>query len=277
MKELDIAVIYHAECPDGFAGCFAAWEKFGKKAVYIPVYHNTPPPEELYGKHVYSLDYSYPLPVVKELLLKLKSLTIVDHHVSNIPSVELAGGVMDVNHSGGVLSWKYFHPGKKVPRLFESVEDIDLWRFKLPYTDELAEITNLYPLDFKVWDKMIKEIETKTGLKKYVEEGKILLKKRDDQIRKIFAYAEEVEFEGYKCLMVNSPVYASHIGNFLCKKMPPIAVIWSRRGKRIIVNLRSDGTVDVSKLAAKYGGGGHKAAAGFSWDEEEFLKFHYTG
>ena len=33
----------------------------------------------------------------------------------------------------------------------------------------------------------------------------------------------------------------------------------------ITVSLRSDGSVDVSKLAKKYGGGGHKAAAGFSF------------
>ena len=34
------------------------------------------------------------------------------------------------------------------------------------------------------------------------------------------------------------------------------------------VSLRSDGSVDVSKLAAKFkGGGGHKKSAGFSVDD----------
>ncbi|MBI3632572.1 MAG: hypothetical protein HY225_03930 [Candidatus Vogelbacteria bacterium] len=269
----NIAVLYHAECPDGFAGCYAAWKKFGKKALYIPVQHNTKPPEEIYGKELYTLDYSYPLPIVQEILPKVKSLFIIDHHVTNVETVKLVGGVMDLNHSGGVLSWMYFHPDKKLPRLFHHVEDIDLWRFKLPYTNELSEITSLYPFDFKVWDKIVKEVETKVGYKRFVAEGKILLKKRDDQVRKVAEYAEIVEFEGYRCYMVNSSVNVSNLGNFLSTKLPPIAIVWSRRGNKIIVGLRSDGTVDVSKLAQKYGGGGHKAAAGFSWEEKDFLKF----
>lgn len=269
----DIVVLYHAECPDGFAGSYAAWKKLGKKAEYLGVYHNTPPPDLIYGKHVYTIDYSYPLPVVEEIIPKVKSLTIIDHHVSNIPAVKLAGGVMDIEHSGGVLAWKYFYPDKKLPRLFKNIEDIDIWKFKLPYTSELAEITALYPLDYKVWDKMVREIDTQAGLKKYVAEGKILLKKRDDIIRRVASYAEVVEFEGYKCYMVNSPIYTSHISTFLYEKMPPIAIIWSRRGNRVIVSLRSNGTVDVAKIAAKYGGGGHKGAAGFSWDQKTFLDF----
>ncbi|MBI3633656.1 MAG: hypothetical protein HY226_05185 [Candidatus Vogelbacteria bacterium] len=268
-----IAILYHAECPDGFAGSYAAWKKFGNKAIYIPVQHNTKPPEEVYGKEVYTLDYCYPLHVVQEILPKVKSLFVIDHHVSNVETVKLTGGIMDLNHSGGVLSWMYFHPDKKLPRLFKHVEDIDIWKFKVPFTNEIAEITSLYPLEFKVWDKLIKEIETKTGYKKYIDEGKILIKKRDDQVKKISEYAEVIEFEGYKCYLVNSSVHVSHLGNYLSKKMPPIALIWSRRGNKIIVGLRSDGTVDVSKLAQKYGGGGHKAAAGFSWEEKDFLKF----
>lgn len=272
-KTQDIAVIYHAECPDGFAGSYAAWKKFGNNAIYIPVYHDTSPPPQIYGKHVYSLDYSYTLPVVRDLLPKVKSLTIIDHHISNVEAVKLAGGVTDMDHSGGVLSWIYFFPDKKIPRLFKNVEDIDIWKFKLPYTNEIAEITSLYPLDYKVWDKMVREMETAKGLKKYVEEGKILIKKRDEQVKKLAGYAEVVTFEGYNCYMINSPCYTSHLGNFLVKKMPPIAIIWSRRGNKIIVGLRSDGSVDVAKIAEKYGGGGHKAASGFSWTVEEFLKF----
>ncbi len=269
----DIVVLYHAECPDGFAGSYAAWKKFGNKATYLGVYHNTPPPDIIYGKNVYTIDYSYPLSIVEQILPKVKSLTIIDHHVSNIPAVKLAGGVMDIEHSGAVLAWHYFHPDKKLPRLFKNVEDVDIWKFKLPYTTELAEITTLYPMEYKVWDKMVKEMDTPAGLKKYVAEGKILLKKRDDTVAKIVGYAEVVEFEGYKCYMVNSPICTSYISEVLYKKMPPIAIVWSRRGNRVIVSLRSDGTVDVSKLAEKYGGGGHKGSAGFSWDQETFLDF----
>ena len=273
-KEKNIVVLYHAECPDGFGAAYAAWKKFGNKADYISLHNDgAEPPVELTGKDVYTLDFSYKLEVVKGLLLKVKSLTIIDHHISNVEQVKLVGGVYDVNHPGSVLSWKYFHPNKKLPRLFRNIEDIDIWKFKVPYTNELAEITTLYPFDFKVWDKLVKEIDTKDGLRKYVDQGKILVQKRDDQVKKIASYAEMVSFEGYEVFMVNSPVHVSHLGNFLCRKKGPIAVIWSRRGEKMIINLRSAGTVDVSKIAEKYGGGGHRAAAGFFWREKDFLKF----
>ncbi|MBI5140056.1 MAG: hypothetical protein HZA94_01240 [Candidatus Vogelbacteria bacterium] len=268
-----IAVLYHADCPDGFAAAYSAWKKFGDTAEYIPVHNNTKPPEEIYGKDVYTLDYSYPMETVKEILPQVKSLFIIDHHVSNIPAVKLAGGIMDIKHSGATLSWNYFFSDKKAPRLFYNIEDVDIWQFKLPFTNELSEITTLYPMDFKVWDQMIEEIETDVGLNKYVEEGRILIKKREDQIRKIAEYVEIIEFEGYKCYLVNSPVYVSYLGNFLCKKMPPFSIVWSRRGDKILVGLRGDGSVDVSKIAERYGGGGHHNAAGFSWEEKDFLKF----
>ncbi len=267
-----IVVLYHAECPDGFGGSFAAWKKFGDAAYYMGVYHNTLPPEGLEGKDVYTIDYSYPLSIVEELLKKVKSLTIIDHHVTNIEAVKRAGGVIDMEHSGAVLAWRYFYPDLPVPRLFNNIEDIDIWKFKLPYTSELAEITSLYPLNYEVWDKMVREMETEEGLQKYVAEGRVLLRKRDDTVAKIAQYAEEVEFEGHRCLMVNSPIYTSHIAHFLYNKLPPIGIVWSRRGHRIIVSLRSDGSVDVAKIAERYGGGGHKGAAGFSWDEASLLE-----
>ena len=44
MAHDNISVLYHADCPDGFGGAYAAWKKFGDTAEYIPVkYGRTPP------------------------------------------------------------------------------------------------------------------------------------------------------------------------------------------------------------------------------------------
>ena len=40
----------------------------------------------------------------------------------------------------------------------------------------------------------------------------------------------------------------------------------SKGGNRYHVSLRSDGAVDVARIAASYGGGGHRNAAGFGMD-----------
>src|SRR3989338_9515798 len=47
MNALKTAILYHANCPDGFGGAYAAWKKFGDSAEYIPVKHGKPIPENL--------------------------------------------------------------------------------------------------------------------------------------------------------------------------------------------------------------------------------------
>jgi nanoRNase/pAp phosphatase (c-di-AMP/oligoRNAs hydrolase) len=73
-------------------------------------------------------------------------------------------------------------------------------------------------------------------------------------------------FVGLKTLAVNtaSKMLSSTIGHLLHKKQPPIGILWYESAGEYNVSLRSNGTVDVSKLAKKFGGGGHSAAAGFT-------------
>ncbi len=78
--------------------------------------------------------------------------------------------------------------------------------------------------------------------------------------------AKKVRFEGYECYFANSlPAITmrSYIGRLLYEKLPPLALVVSAHPDGYGVSIRSDGTVDVSKLAEKYGGGGHAGSAGF--------------
>ena len=56
----NIVVLYHADCPDGFGGAWAAHKKLGEKAEYIGVHHNFLPPKGLDGKEIYMIDFVYP-------------------------------------------------------------------------------------------------------------------------------------------------------------------------------------------------------------------------
>ena len=79
-------------------------------------------------------------------------------------------------------------------------------------------------------------------------------------------HAQKVEFEGYQVYAVNvtHPI-KSFVSVALREKFPPFSIAWFQEDDMIHVSLRSDGSVDVSEIAKKYGGGGHKAAAGFSF------------
>ncbi|MBI2013753.1 MAG: hypothetical protein HYS87_02940 [Candidatus Colwellbacteria bacterium] len=263
-------IIYHKNCYDGFGAAWAAWKKFGKNAIYIAQEHQKPPPANLKGKEVYTLDFCFPEKETKKILKSAKSLTIIDHHISakhiteSVPNYSYA-----LHHSGAVLAWKFFHPRKKIPKLLRHIEDIDLWKFKIKNTAEIACALELYEFDFKVLDKIAQDLEKRKNGKKIIEKGKIILEHNKGLVKRASDRAQLVVFEGYKTLAANSAIFASltsAIGHELTKRKPPIGIVYAESGGRKRVSLRSNGKVDVSKLAAKYGGGGHRAAAAFALD-----------
>lgn len=264
-KNKKIVVLYHNKCDDGFGAAWVLWKKFKEKAEYIGVTHDNPPPKGLQGKDVYIVDFSYKKSVLLQLLSIAKSLTIIDHHLSAKEAVESVPQHLfdgSFSHSGAVLAWQYFFSKKPVPKLLLHIEAQDLWKF-LPFTKELSASLRIRKQDFKVWSKVANNWESSSKIKKYIKEGATILRYEDDLVEEAIEEAENVDFLGYKTLAVNSRAFVSKIGGRIYEKMPPIAIVWSERSGKIIVSLRSNGKVDVSKLAAKFGGGGHKTAAAF--------------
>lgn len=261
-----ISIIYHASCPDGFAAAWAAWKKFGNRADYHPAAH-VEKPLALSGKEVYFLDLVYKPEAMRRVLKEAVKVAVVDHHISVEESVKMAHEyVYDLEHSGAVLAWKYFHPGKPLPRLLAHIEDEDLWKFKLPHTKAVNARLELLDFNFKDLDKAVRDFQKPDLRKKFIQEGDLLGSYRTRMVRRL---AEEnaapVRFLGYRIFAVNAAKpFTSEIGNMLCSIKPPMAIVWQERKKNISVSLRSDGSVDVSKIAAKFGGGGHKAAAAFA-------------
>ena len=261
-----IVVLYHARCMDGFGGALAAWKKFGTNAEYFPLEHQKPLPGGLKGKTLYFIDIAPGnLKALIELRLANTRVTVIDHHAM-VAEVARAseGGVFDNSHSGAILAWQYFHKGKKIPKLLLHIEDGDLWRFRLSRTKEILSFMSMEKLDFKRWDMVIKDFERKASASKHIRIGAAITKYTDKLIDELIERsAVPVRFCGFKTLAVNSPNFDSEIGNRLVKKMPPMGVVWHERKGETKVSLRSNGKVDVAKLAKRFGGGGHKAAAGF--------------
>ena len=133
----EIVILYHADCLDGFSGAWAAWKKFGSKAEYIPVHHQKAYPEGIRGKEIYFLDFAYPEEITKEIIEFSEKVVIIDHHKEAEETAKIASDhLFSNNNSGAVLAWKYFHPEKQIPKLLRYVEDMDLWKFKMPKTEE---------------------------------------------------------------------------------------------------------------------------------------------
>ncbi len=267
-----ILILYHKNCSDGFGAAWAAWKKFGNRADYVAVEHRSQPKNLKGRKEIYMVDFCYRQSVLEKLLKINPNITIIDHHITSEKAIKLAKDrLYFLNHSGSVLSWKYFHSKKPVPKLLLHIEEGDLWRFKLLFTKEILAALDLRDYDFKEWSKIAFDLKSSKKRKKYIEEGKIIFKYRDILIKRIIGGAEKVKFEKQKAYVVNSPFWQSEIGNYIVKNRKALGIIWSRKSGRINVSLRSDGKIDVSKLALKYGGGGHKAASGFNLDVKKSL------
>lgn len=275
MNMKDIVVLYHNGCHDGFGGAWAAWNKFKNKAEYIPVDHGKELPEGLVDKQIYCIDFCYPAEMMQELLARNKKVVILDHHISQRDIVGISTEhVYDNERSGSVIAWNYFFPDQPVPKLLKHIQDIDLWRFKVPHTKELMAAMDEYRFDFKLWNKISAEWEHKESLQKYMEAGKTILRYEERVIERLIRHIERVDLDGFTAYAVNSPILESELGNWIVDHRKAVGIIWSYKGGSVKVSLRSNGKVDVSQIAQKHGGGGHKAAAGFSFDAK--MEFPWT-
>lgn len=262
-----IVVIYHGKCPDGFGGAWAAWKKFGARATYLPARDRSAPPPGLKNKIVYIIDYTYDEPIIKKLLKENIRVTAIDHHVSQENATKLTEKYLyDVKHSGAVLAWQYFHPGKPAPMLLRYVEDRDLWNWKVPRAREMLMMVDLAPYDFKAWSRLAKDIDDPRTRATYLKKGALLDLHYRSLYEKLLPNAEPVKFAGHKIYALNCPYYfADDLGHELALKTKSFSLLWNESGGRIRCSLRSAGKIDVARIAKKFGGGGHKQSSGFSF------------
>jgi oligoribonuclease NrnB/cAMP/cGMP phosphodiesterase (DHH superfamily) len=265
-KQKGIAIIYHSNCPDGFGAAYAAWKKFGSRADYYPLAYSDKTPA-IRGKKVYLLDFMFDHDAPLKVLQKANvQVTAIDHHVSNkMRTMSTTDYRYALHNSGAVLAWQYFHPGKQTPWLLRYVEDRDIWAMKLPSTREISSWLGLAQYDFKIWDKLVRNLEKAKFRQKAVQEGALLrryeTKLTEDLVNR---KAVPVRFAGHGVYAINSTLFADELGHILYKKYPPFAIIWNSDGQDIKVSLRGNGSIDLTKFAQKYGGGGHHDACGFS-------------
>ncbi len=268
MSEKRIVVIYHKRCPDGFGAAYAAWKKFGDAAEYIPAGYGDTALEGLEGKEIYLLDFSYEIPGEMERLAKIASRFVaLDHHQSSKQLVEIAPEhVYDENRSGATIAWSFFHPDTPIPRLLSYIEEGDLYRYALPESRDVFSYLVVQPDDFAMWDTLMQTLEDDAVRTKFLIKAAAYTEYFELLAKISVEAAKKVSFEGYECYFTTampSITMRSYVGHELYKKLPPLALVVSAHPDGFGVSIRGDGTVDVSKIAAKYGGGGHPGSCGF--------------
>lgn len=278
----DIVVVYHAECTDGFGAAYAAWKKFGDTATYIPLKTQVEINIDFSGKEVYVVDYSFSAEVDARVRSEAKSLVVIDHHqtakevVSAYPQ-----NIFDQSHSGAVLAWQYFHPDTPVPELLLYVEDHDIWKFALPENLEFNAALGQYERSFTIWDELVSNLTNPAFRTSFIETGRTIKQFEESLIKNLLQFKERARFEGHEIWVLNvSRIYRSILGHKLAKLNEseggvPLSIVYYRSGGAINLSFRSEGEIDVAAIAQKYGGGGHKNAAGIKVADFKDLPFEF--
>lgn len=269
---MNIVVIYHASCADGFGAAYAAWKKFGNKAKYIPMNYNRDMKELKEPTELYILDFSFSKDVLLGLEAAGHKILVLDHHKTAAADLDgLPFAVFDMNKSGAVLAWEHFHPGTPLPGLLAMIQDRDLWKFELPYTKVVSAALSLQGFDFEAWDKFANQIEDPEGFKEVLKVGEAILLYQLDRANAVAKKAaNSIQSLGtWKVPVFNNTHLISETLNKVLEMNPDIpfaASYFITDERKYVYSLRSVGDFDVSAVAKEYGGGGHKNAAGFTVD-----------
>ena len=288
---------YHKDCADGFTAAWLAWrhmdgsEKFefrpcqyGEDLAYV----NVPANEDF----IFLLDFHLPLVVLEELDKRVAFLRVFDHHKSFLKEMtehpmfsedrgdEKRTYYLDQDKCGArlFLDWLLSEEGQEwcenrpavrseVDLLVDYVEDRNLWKHQLSHTKEIQAYIMSRPYTFEAWRSMNNLLVRDPGV--VIQCGTTVLNLQQKQKEMLLRNSSTLSLLSYTIPVINSPVLQSELGHELLQKFssaPFSAVYWVGEASLLPVrfSLRSeDNRVDVSEIAKRMGGGGHRNAAGF--------------
>lgn len=279
-QDVDL-VIYHGRCSDGFGAALASHVFFkengginanGNKVQYFAASFNRPPPP-VAGLNVLICDFSYKKDTMLKLVAEAKTLAIIDHHKSaeeDLASIPDENKVFRMDHSGAYLTWAYFYPESPMPLLIKYIEDNDIWIKTMPNTRELTSYIYSLPFEFEEYEKLLDEkvlmgdiLQVAIGMQRqndlYIKDAVGFTTMKFTQIDGMYFFVA----------CINTSVLKSDIGNQIFTKFENanFSCCYSLGDEygTAYVSLRSmNDRTDVSKIAVKYGGGGHRNASGCS-------------
>jgi hypothetical protein len=119
------------------------------------------------------------------------------------------------------------------------------------------------PFTIEAWNKLEKDLDN--DFEHCVAVGTALLGNKTKEMGIMLQSAYFVCFEGHVVPCINASVNQSDLCEALYTKhkASPFAVAWAFNGKQYKISLRADkDEVNLAELAERYGGGGHRRAAG---------------
>lgn len=243
--------------------------------------------------HIIMADVSLPMEKM-EILFKNFFFRWMDHHASAIKDFEdyfgLKAEVMRIDERGAytthldlgeavachqglaylidgtagcVITYGALF-GEAVPMGIDLLGDYDVWNQHSGWEGVMNFQYGMrgHSVENFPWESMfiLDEIE------KIKEKGKIILEYQREQDKRGARKAFEVDFDGLRAIALNTPRTSSDtLASVYDPDKHDLMILFSYDGSWSY-SLRTTKEIDCSAIAKKYGGGGHKKAAGFKSD-----------
>lgn len=269
--------IYHIADHDG-KGSAAIVRSVYPEIEFFGLNHDMEIPYDEINKHdkIIVCDIALPLDYMFELS-RTKDFTWIDHHSSVINAydeiIEQGGyepikGLRRVGTAAICLTWEYFYPGEPLPEGIKLLGLNDIFDLRdprvRPFEYAFQSLGVNRPTD-EIWNKLI---NNQLDIDSMIKTGKSILgwiKVRNARLVRSMAF--ESEYMGYKCICASMPQGYSEFYDSLpnLKDYDFMCNFFMNKKNRWNLSFYTikDG-VDVSKIAATFGGGGHVRAAGAS-------------
>lgn len=276
-------IIYHHNDPDGRCAAAIVIKRYletpGKRRLLVREvdYKTQINLDEIeYDDLVVVVDFSFKPERMHQIQMRTKCEVVwIDHHVTAQEYGYEYDGLRDFTEhgpSGCELTWKFLFPNTSLPRAVELIGDHDSWRLKyVPSTFQFYEGVKLLGNDpsSKLWQQLV---NGNVGLLNHVMSmGETAVLYRETYCESMRThYSYEALFESHKAFVMNAYRFGPKgFGEAL--NIYPLCIAFVFDGSQYTVSIYSH-TVDVSELAKRYNGGGHKGAAGFVCKKLPFEK-----
>lgn len=292
-----IAIFYHSPCMDGFGAMYATAKHLATldpKPTFECIkgkYYEVETLEDVLAKlpkscnEIWTVDFSLKRPIVEALLEKGYAYHIYDHHKSALELKPLLDegridGIIDMEHSGAVICWENLTPTshEPLPLLFSYIQDRDLWTKKFDDVDIIHNALQHKTPHIEAFEKIMLETDCGKTIDALRSEGNLIESMKNKMLKTVKSGVENkgammIELGGYKVPAVASiPGFTSDMAEPFREECP-FLVIYTTYSTSVSISLRSgnDESIDLSALAASFGGGGHPKAAGLSLPLKDFL------
>jgi len=195
----------------------------------------------------------------------------IDHHQTSIEKHEKFNylkGIRRVGTAACELCWEYFFTGHEMPEVIKLLGDYDVWKFaygdRTKNFQSAARVLDMRPSNYDLWSSLF---EGKI-IDSMVTEGGLITKiSQQNWNRSVRSIGHIAAYNGYMLVCCNVQGSSATFSS-VKKDIFEIMAVYSHNGRTFKVTLYSrEGGADVSVIAKKFGGGGHKHASGFFCEE----------